>query len=156
MAGRYPSADNVAQHPSYDQGAAASEENEQKHTDLADELRPEKMPAACRKVWDRIAPELSKAGRLKTLYVDFVSEYCEVKVRLDGARSKLDKKNFGWTYETKGRHGSQLKSRPEVAQYNDDWRKWNTLVNQLGLSPATELRFNDKQGDFFRDGFDEF
>jgi len=34
---------------------------------------------------------------------------------------------------------------------NDDWRKWNSLVAQLGLSPATELRFNDKQGSLFGD-----
>lgn len=156
MAGRYPDAGNVAEHPNYEQGAAASAENEQKHLDLSNKLKPEYLDEPRQRVWDRVAPELSKAGRLKPLFVDFVAEYCEVKVRIDQARAYLDTKGVGWKYKTVGRHGHQLKSRPEVAQLNDDWRKWNSLVNQLGLSPATELRFNDKQGDLFRDDFDNF
>ncbi|TNE83294.1 MAG: P27 family phage terminase small subunit [Gammaproteobacteria bacterium] len=156
MGGRYPQTDKVAQHPSFDRGAAASAENEQKHIELANELRPKSVTGARRKVWDRVAPELSRGGRLKKIFVDFLVEYCEVKVRIDEARAELDKPEMGWTYETVGRHGSQIKSRPEVAQLNDDWRKWNSLVNQLGLSPATELRFNDKQRSFEFDDFDQF
>ena len=156
MGGRYPEKNNVAQHPAFEEGAAAAAENSEKHIAIAEELRPKFITGPRRKVWDRIAPELSKAGRLKKIFVDFVAEYCEVKVRIDRMRKHLDHKDNGWTYTTVGRHGSQAKSRPEVAQLNDDWRKWNTLVNQLGLSPATELRFNDKQGDLFKDGFDEF
>lgn len=156
MGGRYPESGNVAQHPAFEQGAAASAENIEKHIAAAEALRPKYITGAQRKVWDRIVPDLSKAGRLKSIFVDFIAEYCDIKVRIDKARKHLDSKDVGWTYTTVGRHGEQAKSRPEVAQLNDDWRKWNTLVNQLGLSPATELRFNDKQGDLFKDGFDEF
>lgn len=153
MAGRYPSADNVAQHPAFEEGAAASAENHEKHLAIAAGLCPDGLDTARRRVWDRVAPELSKAGRLKPLFIDFVAEYCEIKVRMDQARAYLDSEGIGWKYKTVGRHGHQLKARPEVAQYNDDWRKWNTLVNQLGLSPATELRFNDRQGSLFDDDF---
>lgn len=151
MAGRYPES-NVAKHPAYDQGKAATEGNEESHIERAKSLMPKGLSAAEKRVWMRLAPELSKAGRLKKLFVDFIHEYCIVKVRMDTTRMSLD--NTEWTYVTTGRHGTQYKSRPEVAQFNDDWRKWNSLVAQMGTSPATELRFNDKQGSLFGD--DEF
>lgn len=151
MAGRYPES-VVAKHPSFDQGKAAAEGNEAAHKLAAKKLMPRGMSADEKRVWNRLAPDLLRLGRLKSHHVDFVQEYCVVKVRMDTIRSELDSSE--WTYETIGRHGAQIKSRPEVAQLNDDWRKWNSLVAQLGLSPATELRFNDKQGSLF-DG-DEF
>lgn len=151
MAGRYPES-VVAKHPAFDQGKAAAEGNEESHIERAKSLMPKGLSSQEKRVWMRLAPELSKAGRLKKLFVDFIYEYCIVKVRLDSTRETLDK--IEWTYVTTGRHGTQRKSRPEVAQLNDDWRKWNSLVAQLGLSPATELRFNDKQGSLFGD--DEF
>lgn len=151
MVGRYPES-VVAKHPSFDQGKAAAEENTAKHKEFAKSLMPRGMSTDEKRVWNRLSPELVKLGRLKPHHVDFVQEYCVVKVRMDTTRTMLDK--LDWTYITTGRHGTQHKSRPEVAQLNDDWRKWNSLVAQLGLSPATELRFNDKQGSLFGD--DEF
>jgi P27 family predicted phage terminase small subunit len=150
MAGRYPQS-TVAKHPAYEQGAAAVADNDEVHKERAKKLLPRGMSTNEKRVWNRIAPELSKLGRLKKHYVDFVQEYCIIKVRIDDARAELDE--IEWTYVTTGRHGTQRKSRPEVAQYNDDWRKWNSLVAQIGLSPATELRFNDKQGSLFEDEF---
>lgn len=154
MAGRYPTG-SVSQHPSYDKGVEADANNDEKHKALAAQLRPKGLSPAEKRVWLRVAPELSRAGRLRALFVDFLREYCVVKVSVDASREYLNREDIGWTYETTGRHGTQLKSRPEVAQYNDDWRKWNSLVGQLGLSPATELRFNDKQGDLFENPFDD-
>lgn len=155
MAGRYKNEASVVKHPAYDERSAATLAaallDETTHIARAKELKP-KLTRLESRVWDRIAPELSRANRLKRLYVDFIAEYCTVKVRLDEARKNLDASD--WTYVTTGRHGTQFKSKPEVAQYNDDWRKWNSLVAQLGLSPATELRFNDRQGSLFDD--DEF
>lgn len=152
MAGRYKES-NVATHPAYDQGQAASAENDEKHTQIAKDLMPRGLSAEEKRVWKRLAPELSKLSRLKKHFVDIVAEYCVVKVRMDGWREYLDGNE--WSYVTTGRHGMQRKSRPEVAQLNDDWRKWNSLVAQLGLSPATEQRFNDKQGGLFDDEFND-
>lgn len=148
MAGRYKES-AIAKHPAFERGQAASVENVQLHKDRAAELRPRYLTRAEKRVWDRVAPELSRLNRLRPHYVDFIAEYCVVKVRMDETRKALDEKD--WTYVTSGRHGIQHKSRPEVAQLNDDWRKWNSLVAQLGLSPATELRFNDRQGSLFDD-----
>lgn len=148
MAGRYKES-ALVKHPAFEQGEAASAENDQLHADRAKALKPRGLNRDEKRVWDRVAPELSRLGRLRPHYVDFIAEYCVVKARMDSTRSDLDKSE--WIYKTVGRHGSQLKSRPEVAQLNDDWRKWNSLVAQLGLSPATELRFNDRQGSLFDD-----
>lgn len=149
MAGQYPKIGSVEKHPAYDQGAAAALENEQQHVNRSKELKPRNLTREEKKCWDRIAPELSRLGRLKKHFVDFIAEYCVVKCRMDSLRSELDRDE--WVYTTQGRHGEQIKSRPQVAQLNDDWRKWNSLVAQLGLSPATELRFNDRQGSLFDD-----
>lgn len=157
MAGRYKNETAVAKHPAFEQGAAAASENDQLHKDRAKSLKPRGLGREEKKVWDRVAPELSKLGRLKPHYVDFIQEYCVVKVRMDRLREDMDQEDRGWVYKTTGRHGVQIKSRPEVAQLNDDWRKWNSLVAQLGISPATELRFNDRQGGLFDgDDFDNF
>lgn len=149
MAGRYPES-TIAKHPSFDQGLAANAENAAMNLSEAKRLMPKGMSASEKRTWLRVAPELHRLGRLKQHFVDFVHEYCVVKCRMDELRTTLDKTE--WTYVTTGRHGSQRKSRPEVAQLNDDWRKWNSLVAQLGMSPATELRFNDRQGSLFDDG----
>lgn len=150
MAGRYPES-TVAKHPAFERGVSAVADNEELHEAKAKELLPKGLSAAEKRVWLRVAPELHRLGRLKKHFIDFVAQYCVVKCRLDGLRAELDRRD--WTYVTEGRHGTQFKSRPEVAQLNDDWRKWNSLVAQLGMSPATELRFNDRQGSLF-DGDD--
>ena len=116
-----------------------------------DMLKAGMLNAAERKVWTRVAPQLVMLGRLRPHFVDALCEYCRVVVRLANARKYLDKDD--WTYVTTGRNGDQFKSRPEVAQLNDDWRKWRTLVGEFGLAPSAERGLaNDTQGDLF----DEF
>jgi len=105
------------------------------------------------KVWDRVAPSLAMLGRLKPHFVDALCEYCRVVRRLADARKLMDDEE--WVYITVGRNGEQHKSRPEVAQLNDDWRKWRSLVGEFGLAPAAERGMQSGQGDIF-DDFDGF
>lgn len=128
-----------------------AEKPDQWHAEQTEELRPRGLKPAERKIWERIGPELSKAGRLKALFVDVIAEYCRIVVRLAEARRDLDKE--AWSYVTTGRHGAQHKSRPAVAQLNDDWRKWRALVAELGLSPAAERGLKQVQGDLFANEF---
>lgn len=132
--------DNVAQFP-------GAEKPDEFHQAEADRLCPDDLTDDQLKVWQRVAPELSKLGRLKAIYVDVVAEYCIIVSRMASNRKYLDSQ--GWTFETTGRHGSQVKSHPEVAQLNDDWRKFRSLVSELGLSPSAEKSLNAKQGDLF-------
>ncbi len=124
------------------------------HYDQAKDLRPEDLltPAEL-KVWDRVAPHLAKLGRLKPHFVDSLCEYCRVVRRLADARKNLDKK--GWSYFVETRNGGQHKNYPEVAQLNDDWRKWRSLVGEFGLAPAAERGLSNGQSDLF-DDFDSF
>ena len=111
-------------------------------------LRPEEAV-----VWMRIAPQLCLLGRLKPHFVDALMEYCVVRVRLAEARRYLDKAD--WEYVTFGRNGKQHKMRPQVAQLNEDWRKWRSLVGEFGLAPAAERGTVSGQGDIF-DDFEKF
>ncbi len=94
-------------------------------------------------------------NRLKAHFAHAYAEYCIVVCRMAELRKELTKN--GWTYESMTRNGLQKKSRPEVAQLNDDWRKWRSLVGSFGLAPAESRGLSDTpQGDMFSDGWDEF
>lgn len=132
MVGRKPN--TVSAHPT-----AGREISREEKAALAAPYRAD-AKAALREselvVWDRIAPELAAVSRLGPLYFDAVCEYCRVVARLAELRQHLDDKE--WTYVVEGRNGMQIKSRPEVAQANETWRQWRSLVGELGLSPAAE------------------
>ena len=104
-------------------------------------------------IWDIRAPYLVMLGRLKPHFADAFAEYCRIINRLTEAREYLDKDD--WTYVTSGRNGTQYKSRPEVAQLNDDWRKWRSMVGEFGLAPASERGMQSGQADLF-DDFDSY
>lgn len=145
--GPKPNLDNVSQIPMHDEPQAV-------HQAKADDLRPDDLLSEAElKVWDRTAPHLAMLGRLKPHFLDALCEYCRVVAKLAEARKHLDEKD--WVYATTGRNGTQYKSRPEVAQLNDDWRKWRSLVGEFGLAPAAERGMQSGQGDLF-DDFDQF
>jgi phage terminase small subunit len=124
------------------------------HYARAKALRPvDELSDAELKIWDRTAPQLAMLGRLKPHFVDAFCEYCRVVRRLADARSYLDEAE--WTYVSSGRQGTQFKSRPQVAQLNDDWRKWRSLVGEFGMAPSSERNMISSQGDLF-DNFDDF
>ncbi len=125
------------------------EEPQAIHFAKSKDLRPDWLTDDELAIWDRIAPQLVMLGRLKPHFVDSLAEYCIVRRRLADARKYLDENE--WRYVTSGRNGTQYKSRPEVAQLNDDWRKWRTMVGEFGLAPAAERGMQSGQGDLFDD-----
>ena len=145
--GAKPNLDNVSTFP-------GSDKPQEFHEAKAAELRPGDLSPDEIVTWNRIAPELSKVGRLTPLFVDVVQSYCEILCRLKSWRKWLDDND--WVYTTEGRHGKQHKSRPEVAQLNDDWRKFRSLQGDLGLSPSAERGLKGIQGDLFGSEFEEY
>ena len=121
------------------------------HADKALEHRPKGLTRTERMEWARVAGELSRCGRLHGRFVDVIREYVQLIVRLRETRAYLLAN--GETYESEGRQGIQYKSRPEVAQFNDDWRKWRSLMGELGLSPAAERGLQAGQMDLFENEF---
>lgn len=143
--GRKPelvTASNVQAIPLHDEPQAV-------HYARAADLRPDWLTDEELKIWDRYAPQLAMLGRLKPHFVDALAELCIVRRRLYDARKYLDEQD--WSFVTSGRNGTQYKSRPEVAQLNDDWRKWRSLVGEFGLAPAAERGMQSGQSDLFDD-----
>ena len=124
------------------------------HIATAKKLRPKTLNPDEKKFWDATAPQMVMLGRLKPHFVFAYEEYCVIVIRMRDTRAFLNLN--GWTYSTETRNGLQHKSRPEVGQLNDDWRKWRTLVGEFGLAPAADRGMkNGPQGDMFGDGWDE-
>ena len=65
------------------------------------------------------------------LLVDAYSEY-------RGAREVI--MAHGPTYETKGRHGLQVKKRPEVSVAADAWNRIAKMLPEFGLTPSSRTR----------------
>jgi len=100
--------------------------------------------------WRRVARILAdpSVDRLKARYVDVILEYCRATVRLNSLRAAMPTLNLE-IYRVKSRNGDQVKSHPYVAQLNETWRQWRSLVAMLGLSPTDERNLLPGQGDLF-------
>jgi len=146
MAGRKPEFSNVHYLPG--SGQVTSEQR-----DIAESYKPE-MSESAGSVWDRLAPEMMALGRLKPHFVDAFAEYCYLLTRIAETRKYLAENDE--TYVVYGRNGEQHKSRPQVAQLNDDWRKLQRLTACFGLTPSDEKTLiNSIQGSLL-DEFAEF
>ena len=102
---------------------------------VAAELKPE-MNKVAGLIWDNLAPYMINLGYLKPHFVIAFAEYCYLLARIAETRKFLQ--DNGETYSIVGRNGEQIKSRPQVAQLNDDWRKLSRLTSCFGLTPSDE------------------
>lgn len=115
-------------------------------------LRPKGLPVDVEREYQRVAKILSAPNidRLKPQYIDTISEYCRCCCRLRDLRAAMPTLNLE-VYRVKTRNGDQVKSHPYVAQLNETWRQWRSLVAMLGLSPTDERNLLPGQGDLFDD-----
>lgn len=148
MRGRKPKLDNVV--PLKGDGEIAGDVRREAIARVVDKLRPRGLTHELSREWTRVATMLAEptVDRLKARFVDVILEFCRVTVRLRKFRAmfaKLEDEAF----ETTGRHGTQWKSHPQIAQMNEAWRQWRSLVAMLGLSPADERNLLPGQGDLF-------
>jgi phage terminase small subunit len=121
----------------------------------AAELKPDGMGEGAAKVWDQVAPVLAEKNRLDALFVWAVAELCECLARMEAHRAKFTMDDE--TYAVEGRNGAQLKTRPEVAQFNETRRTALRLFAEFGMTPSASrsLAAAVGQGDLF-DDFDDF
>ena len=117
--------------------------------------------------------------RLKPHFTDAVLEYCRAAIRLRMFRNYFATNKVELTeeegvnenvvarvtgepgldaemYVVHGRNGTQLKSHPFVAQMNETWRQWRSLMMECGLSIASERNMIPGQGNLFDDPAGEF
>jgi P27 family predicted phage terminase small subunit len=147
---------------------------------LARKLCPRGLPKDERREFLRVAMLLAEPAldRLKPQYTDAILEYCRAALRLrafrqfflsngasieergeniDGGMKAMVERFAGTpgldaeVYVVRGRNGIQIKSHPFVAQLNETWRQWRSLMMELGLSPASERNLQPGQGDLFSD-----
>lgn len=132
---------------------------------LARKLCPRGITKDERKEWMRVATLLADPNldRLKPHFVDSVLEYCRATIRLRTLRQWFadntvegDHPLAAEIYEVEGRNGTQIKSHPHVAQMNETWRQWRSLMMECGLSIASERNMIPGQGNLFDDPAAEF
>lgn len=153
MRGAKPKLKNVI--PMRSDGAGDAELREAQVRRAIKLFRPRGLDPVLRKEWNRVARVLAEptVDRLKARYVDVILEYCRVCVRLRSLREAmptLSKEIYNAASGDKTtRNGIQVKSHPFVAQLNEAWRQWRSLVGMLGLSPTDERNLLPGQGDMF-------
>lgn len=113
-------------------------------------LMPRDLPPEVVNEYKRVAAILAdpSVDRLKARYIDTIIEYCRCTVRMRGLRASMPTLAHE-IYRVKTRNGDQVKSHPHVAQVNESWRQWRSLIAMLGLSPTDERNLLPGQGDLF-------
>lgn len=142
---------------------------------LVERLKPRGLTKEEAREWTRVALLLADptVDRLKPHFVDSILEYCRATIRLrqfrayflanatevDGRKVERVTGEPGLDaemYVVRGRNGLQLKSHPFVAQMNETWRQWRSLMSEIGLSIASERNMIPGQGNLFDDPASEF
>jgi P27 family predicted phage terminase small subunit len=155
MRGRKPKPTNVI--PLTGDGAALDAQRERNVAAAMAKLRPKGLSPDLRKEWDRVAKLLADptVDRLKARFVDVITEYCRAIIRLRTLREAMPAINQEIYRVEAGRNGTQIKQHPFVAQINETWRQWRSMIAMLGLSPADERNLIPGQGDLF-DAADQY
>lgn len=164
MRGRKPKLDNVVPMRGDGNADEARSSAVERHVRR---LQPKGLTKELRIEWRRVARLLADptVDRLKPRFVDTIIEYCRVVVRMRKIREAFEKAARGAAQRVPGsepdplaaeiyrieagRNGTQVKAHPYVAQLNECWRQWRSLVAMLGLSPADERNMIPGQGDLF-------
>jgi P27 family predicted phage terminase small subunit len=150
--GRKPNLENVI--PFKESSAAQTEKaREAAIARVVKRLMPATLSKEEQDEWKRVARVLADptVDRLKARFVDTIAEYCRVVVRLKKLREAFPTLSHEIYRVEAGRNGTQVKAHPFVAQINECWRQWRSLVGMLGLSPADERSILPGQGDLFDD-----
>lgn len=115
----------------------------------ARKLKPRGLDRAVSRIWDRLAPAVAHPtiDRLKPHMVESFRMLCEAVAEYEAYRAILARPEIyadgrvlppSETYEVETRNGRQIKSKPEVAQRNEAFRRVLTLLRDFGLTPAAE------------------
>ena len=82
--------------------------------------------------WGRYLPLVVERDNFKEAHLHQLHLLCELSVEYDNLSSFLEL--AGMTYETEGRHGMQIKMRPEVAQKNQVLGQISVFLKMLGIT----------------------
>lgn len=110
---------------------------------------PKDLSAEAKVIWVEVVDMLVAQRVITALDAHILESYCENLAKIRKCRKVL---KDGLTYKTHGRHGEQIKTRPEVNILAEAERQHRALSSELGLTPASRTRLpNGNQGDLFGD-----
>lgn len=112
--------------------------------------KPKHLSGFASEAWDRIAPELHRAGLLSK--IDGAGLELLVCAYDDWRAANALVVAEGLTYEceTAG-GGSMVRARPEVAMRSDAWRRVRAILAEFGLTPASRSRIDVNPADDAKD-----
>lgn len=99
------------------------------------------MAKAASAEWQRIVPELERAGIIGLLDARLLTDYCVCIVQLDAANRLIATKGFGVVTE----RGEQ--KNPAVTAANQLRGQLKFYISELGLSPTSRMRMNIPKAD---------
>jgi P27 family predicted phage terminase small subunit len=104
-----------------------------------------------REVWNELAPELAKSGRVELLYKYQFGSYCASVANFISATNELALE--GLFYETgKGRNGNQKRRHPAIGLQETAMGNMRRESALFGLSPVDAARLETGgQGDLFEE-----
>lgn len=107
---------------------------------------PDHMTELGAEIWVKLAPIMSKKGRLEAHYQDLFRVYCEAAGDVIRFTIKLD--DLGFNYTAKTRNGIQEKKRADWGQRQEAIATLARIGALFGMSPVDEARLSTGgQGD---------
>ena len=100
--------------------------------------------------WQRVAPELQKAGTLASIHQSLLAAYCMAVAQAVRAEIRLGKE--GRQYRTKTASGGEMRRRnPAVADVDEGWKRARIIADKLGITDRLEGGSDsDERRAFFR------
>jgi P27 family predicted phage terminase small subunit len=106
---------------------------------------PEYMTPRGKDAWRALQGELAKVVGLSALDLMAFEGLCEAYGRYRLAREALITPTpagdvITTTYTTRGRNGTQIKTRPEYVHMHEEWRLMKSFMSELGMTPVARAR----------------
>lgn len=109
---------------------------------------PDLLSEGGKKVWERLAPDMIRKGRLEPHYEDLFAAVCEAANDVIELSSIIAME--GRTYTVKTRNGQQQKKTAAWQARLDALASLRQLGGMFGMSPVDDKRLsNADQGDLF-------
>lgn len=92
--------------------------------------------------WDLLVPDIKNRDNVKPSHLKQLSLLCDMLVEYDILSQLVSE--MGYSYESEGRNGSQIKLRPEVQQLNRTRSEIRAYSVMLGLTLVKDTTITKK------------
>lgn len=97
---------------------------------------PEDLSPEARRWFSVLSSRLEEEGRLSSSHTEVLAEAADRRAQIEKCREAIASE--GWYYESEKRDGGiMMRPHPMVAQLNEAQRHLQSLLAELGLTPAS-------------------